>query len=218
MGSLKDCRGTMRSVYTLLAALSLSKAASPLYRHPHHIHSDSGRGGYGPNHVNQHFPARLLQLCDGIVDHGHSSGPQVLGQKVFRVGASISCDELIPSGYVVSTTAAPASDSPTTDSPSTEASSTGASSTEAPSTEAPTTAAPTTEAPTTAAPTTTAAPSSSEASTAAETEATLASAGEDTTGQPAAETTEASTEAATTEALSESTEAASESSTAAESS
>merc|ERR1711923_337412 len=178
MGSLKDCRGTMRSVYTLLAALSLSKAASPLYRHPHHIHSDSGRGGYGPNHVNQHFPARLLQLCDGIVDHGHSSGPQVLGQKVFRVGASISCDELTPSGYVVSTTAAPASGSPTTDSPSSAASSTEA---------------PTTEAPTTAAPTTTAAPSSSEASTAAETEATLASAGEDTTGQPAAETTEAST-------------------------
>merc|ERR1711923_339472 len=195
MGSLKDCRGTMRSVYTLLAAVSLSNAASPLYRHPHHIHSDSGRGGYGPNHVNQHFPARLLQLCDGIVDHGHSSGPQVLGQKVFRVGASISCDELTPSGYVVSTTAAPASDSPTTDSPSTEASSTEA---------------PTTEAPTTAAPTTTAAPSSSEA-TAAETEATLASAGEDTTVEPTAETTEASTEAATTEAASESTEAASES-------
>merc|ERR1719356_894014 len=190
----------MRSVYTLLAAVSLSNAASPLYRHPHHIHSDSGRGGYGPNHVNQHFPARLLQLCDGIVDHGHSSGPQVLGQKVFRVGASISCDELTPSGYVVSTTAAPASGSPTTDSPSTEASSTEA---------------PTTEAPTTAAPTTTAAPSSSEASTAAETEATLASAGEDTTVEPTAETTEAATteaESESTEAASESTEAASESS------
>merc|ERR1719145_574571 len=197
--------GTMRSVYALLAAVSLSNAASPLYRHPHHIHSDSGRGGYGPNHVNQHFPARLLQLCDGIVDHGHSSGPQVLGQKVFRVGASISCDELTPSGYVVSTTAAPASGSPTTDSPSTEASSTEASSAEAPSTEAPTTAA----------------PSSSEASTAAETEATLASAGEDTTVEPTAETTEAATteaESESTEAASESTEAASESSTAAESS
>merc|ERR1712156_967640 len=107
----------------------------------------------------------------------HSSGPQVLGRKVFRVGAGISCDELTPSGYVVSTTSAPASSSPTSDSPSTEASSTVAPTTEASSTGAPPTAAPTTDAPTTAAPTT------SEASTAAETEATLASAGEDTTAE-----------------------------------
>ena len=93
----------MKTILIVLVLVASSFATVPLYSHPHHIHADSGRGGYGPHHTNAPFPARLLQLCDGIVDHAHNSGPQAIGHKVFRVGAGITCAELTPSASVVVT-------------------------------------------------------------------------------------------------------------------
>ena len=91
----------MRIFFLLAGLLSTSLATSPLYSSPHHAHADSGRGGHGPHHVNHPFPARLLSLCEGIASHGHSSGPTVVGHMVFRVGASIVCDDLAPAAAVV---------------------------------------------------------------------------------------------------------------------
>merc|ERR1712020_557103 len=98
----------MRVFFFLAVTLSSSQATAPLYSSPHHVHADSGRGGHGPNHVNSPFPSSLLELCDGIASHEHSSGPQLIGHKVFRVGAGVVCVDQMPEASV-----APATDAPT---------------------------------------------------------------------------------------------------------
>ena len=103
----------MRIFFLLAGLLSTSLATSPLYSSPHHAHADSGRGGHGPHHVNPPFPSSLLELCDGIVSHEHSSGPQIIGQKVFRVGAGIVCLDQRPGATVAPVTEAPVTDPPT---------------------------------------------------------------------------------------------------------
>merc|ERR1712038_2153227 len=105
----------MRIFFLLAAVLSTSLATSPLYSSssPHHAHADSGRGGHGPNHVNPPFPSSLLELCDGIVSHEHTSGPTLIGQKVFRVGAGVVCVDQRPGATVAPVTEAPATDAPT---------------------------------------------------------------------------------------------------------
>merc|ERR1719150_2542334 len=103
----------MRIFFLLAAVLSTSLATSPLYSSPHHVHADSGRGGHGPNHVNPPFPSSLLELCDGIVSHEHTSGPTLIGQKVFRVGAGVVCVDQRPGATVAPVTEAPATDAPT---------------------------------------------------------------------------------------------------------
>merc|ERR1712203_1213068 len=112
----QSCQIIMRIFFLLAAVLSTSLATSPLYSSPHHVHADSGRGGHGPHHVNPPFPSRLLSLCEGIASHGHSSGPTVVGHMVFRVGASIVCDDLAPAAAVVGADDAPA-DEEATDAP-----------------------------------------------------------------------------------------------------
>merc|ERR1712027_23770 len=91
---------------------STSLATSPLYSSPHHVHADSGRGGHGPHHVNPPFPSSLLELCDGIVSHEHTSGPTLIRQKVFRVGAGVVCVDQRPGAAVAPVTEAPATDAP----------------------------------------------------------------------------------------------------------
>ena len=106
----------MRILLLVAVIFTTSQATSPVYSSPHHIHADSGRDGHGPHHVNRPFPARLLSLCEGIASHGHSSGPTVVGHMVFRVGASIVCDDLAPAAAVVGADDAPA-DEEATDAP-----------------------------------------------------------------------------------------------------
>merc|ERR1712038_933306 len=108
----QSCQIIMR-IFFLPAVLSTSLATSPLYSSPHHVHADSGRGGHGPNHVNPPFPSSLLELCDGIVSHEHTSGPTLIGQKVFRVGAGIVCVDQRPGATAAPVTEAPATDAPT---------------------------------------------------------------------------------------------------------
>merc|ERR1712203_548392 len=109
----QSCQIIMRIFFLLAAVLSTSLATSPLYSSPHHVHADSGRGGHGPNHVNPPFPSSLLELCDGIVSHEHTSGPTLIGQKVFRVGAGVVCVDQRPGATVAPVTEAPATDAPT---------------------------------------------------------------------------------------------------------
>merc|ERR1712203_780907 len=121
----ESCQIIMRIFFLLAAVLSTSLATSPLYSSPHHVHADSGRGGNGPHHVNPPFPSSLLELCDGIVSHEHTSGPTLIGQKVFRVGAGVVCVDQRPGATVAPVTEAPATDAPT-DAPEADADATDA--------------------------------------------------------------------------------------------
>ena len=127
----------MNMLLLLALVVTTTKAALPLYSSPHHVHADSGRGGHGPNHVNHQLPASLLEMCDGIVNHGHSSGPQAVGHKVFRVGAGIVCVDQAPAASVITDTTA--TDAPATDAPATEDAATDAPATEDPATDVPVT-------------------------------------------------------------------------------